>query len=127
MTTLIFNAPNMRRYILLLTAAVASLAAGYACADSNRIGDVPKVVVSLAGLDLSTGKGVDMVYGRIRNAAEAVCGVGQSRELAQVEHARRCFRSAIDDAIAQANRPLLSELHALKMGKPVEMIRSASR
>ena len=127
MTTFICNATNTRRNILLLTAAVACLATGYAHADTNRIGDVPQVVVSLAGLDLSSGRGADMVYGRIRSAAEAVCGVGQSRELAQVQHARTCFRSAIDDAISQANRPLLSELHARKMGTPREMIRSASR
>jgi UrcA family protein len=83
--------------------------------------------VSLAGLDLSTGRGADIVYGRIRSAAENVCGVGQSRELAQVEHARKCFRSAIDDAIAQVDRPRLSELHARKMGNAPEVIRSASR
>ncbi|MDY6944689.1 MAG: UrcA family protein [Pseudomonadota bacterium] len=127
MTTSIFHAPSVRRYILMMTAAVACAAAGHAHADNKRTGDVPKVVVSLAGLDLSTGKGANLLYGRIRTAAEAVCGIGESRELAQVVQARACYRSAIDEAIAQANRPMLSALHARKLGKPVAVIRSASR
>ena len=127
MTTFIFNAASTRRYILLLTAVAAYVAAGYAIADSDRTDDAQKVVVSLAGLDMSTPKGVDMVYGRIRAAAEVVCHVNQSRDLARIAQARDCFQSAVADAIAQANRPLLSGLHARRMGNQSEVIRSASR
>jgi UrcA family protein len=126
MTAFIFKATSTRRYILMLTAVAAYFAAGHAAADSNSIDDVPRVVVSLAGLDLSTPKGADLVYGRIRSAAEFVCSVNQSREPARIARARVCFRNAIDDAIAQANRPLLSELHARRMGNPREVIQSAN-
>lgn len=127
MTTLIFNATRTRRYILMLAAIAAHLAAGCASADSIRNDDVPRIVVSLAGMDLSTPKGADLVYGRIRFAAEVVCGVNQSRQLPQIARARACFRSAVDDAIEQANRPLLSSLHARVMGNPPEVIQSARR
>lgn len=127
MTTFIFSATSARRYILMLAAVAAHLASGYASADSNRTDDVPRAVVSLAGLDLSTSKGADVVYGRIRSAAEVVCGVNQSRELVQITRARTCFRSAVDGAIAQADRPLLSALHARRMGNHREVMRSASR
>jgi UrcA family protein len=127
MTTFICNAASTRRYFLMLIAVAAYLAAGCAIADSDRTGDVPKIVVSLAGIDMSTAKGADMVYGRISAAAEVVCRVGQSRDLAQITHARVCFRSAVADAISQANRPLLSALHARRMGNQGEVIRSASR
>lgn len=127
MTTLTFDATSARRYILMLTAVAAHLAAGYASADSDRTDDVPKIVVSLAGLDLSTPKGADVVYGRIRSAAKVICDVNQSRELSQTARARVCFRNAVDDAVAQAKRPLLSALHARKMGSSREVIRSASR
>lgn len=126
MTTFIFNAVSTRRFILMLTAVTAHLAAGYAAADTNRIDDIPRVVVSLAGLDLSTTKGADLVYGRIRSAAEFVCSVNQSREPARIARARACFQNAVDDAIAQANRPLLSDLHARKTGNQREMMQSAS-
>ena len=126
MTAFIFNATSTRRYILMLTAVAAYFAAGCAAAESNSIDDLPRVVVSLAGLDLSTNKGADLVYGRIRSAAEFVCSVNQSREPARIARARVCFRNAIDDAIAQANRPLLSALHARRMGNQREMIQSAS-
>ena len=126
MMTSSLNATGTCRYILLLTAIVACLAAGYARADGDRTDDVPKMVVSLAGLDLSTPKGAEVVYGRIRFAAKVVCRVDQSRDLAQAARARTCFRRAVDDAVGQAHRPLLSELHARKMGQG-EMAQSARR
>lgn len=127
MTTLNFNVATTRRYILILTAIVAHLIAGHAIADTDRTDDVPKIVVSLAGFELSTPQGANMVYGRIRSAAKIVCRVDQSRELAQVARASACFRRAVGDAVAQANRPLLSELHARRTGDPIEMVRSARR
>ncbi len=127
MTTFLFNATNTCRYILMLTAAVACMAAGYARADSSRTDDVPSIVVSLAGFDLSTAKGTDVVYSRIRSAAKIVCGVNKSRQLPQMARANVCFRNAVDDAIAQANRPLLSQLHARRTGNDREVLRSASR
>jgi UrcA family protein len=111
----------------VLTAIVSCLAAGYASADAGKTDDVPKIVVSLAGLEMSSPKGAEMVYGRIRTAARTVCRVDQSRVPQQIARARVCFRNAMDDAVGQANRPALSALHAKRMGEPAEMIRSARR
>ncbi|MBL8265648.1 UrcA family protein [Steroidobacter sp.] len=116
MTTLNLNVTIARRYIVILTAIVAQLAAGYASADTDRTDDVPKIVVSLAGLSLATPKGVDIAYDRIRSAAKIVCHVDQSRELGQAARARACFKTAVADAVAKIDRPLLSALHASRMG-----------
>lgn len=117
---------NLKRNIPMLVATAACLVAGYASADTGSMDDAPKVVVSLAGIETSTPKGAEMVYGRIRSAAKVVCRVGQSREPQQIARARACFRVAMDDAVAQAHRPLVSALYAQRMGEG-EMIRAASR
>lgn len=127
MTTLTLNVTIARRYIVMLTAIVAQLAAGYASADADRMDDVPKIVVSLAGLSLANPKGVDLAYERIRSAAKIVCHVDQSRELAQAARARACFKTAVADAVAKVDRPMLSALHASRTSGQPEMVRSASR
>lgn len=127
MFNLNLSATSTCRYIVMLAAMAACLAGGSAGADTNRTDDVPKIVVSLAGLELSTPKGAEMVYGRIRSAAKIVCQVDQSRELERMTRARACFRDAVDDAVGQADRPVLSALHARRMDEQGEMVRSARR
>jgi UrcA family protein len=117
---------NTRRYIVMLTAAVAPIATWCANADSTT-DDPPRIVVSLAGFDLASQKGADAMYRRIQSAAKIVCRVNESREQPRIARARACYRSAIDDAVAQANRPLLSEVHARRTSSPEDVIRSASR
>lgn len=121
------NAASTRRYMLMLTSIAAYFAVGIASADTGSTDDVPKIVVSLAGFEMSTPQGADLVYGRIRSAAKIVCRVDQSRELAQIARARACFQSAVSDAVAQANRPLLSQLHARRTGGQGELVRTARR
>jgi len=117
---------NLKRTIPMLVASAVCLAAGHASADTGSMDDVPKIVVSLAGIETSTPRGAELVYGRIRSAAKIVCRVDQSREPQQIARARACFQVAIDDAVAQANRPVLSSLHAKRTGEG-EMIRAARR
>lgn len=118
---------NTRRYIVMLTAVVAPLASWCASADPARTDDVPRIVVSFAGLDLTSQKGADVLYSRIRSAAKIVCRVNESREQHRIARAHACYRSALEDAVAQVNRPLLSEVHARRTGRPEDVVRSASR
>ena len=115
---------NLKLSITLLAACLIS---SFASADTGSMDDAPKIVVSLAGMEMSNPKGAELVYGRIRTAAKIVCRMDQSREPQQIARARACFRVAMDDAVGQANRPVLSALHASKMGEPGEMIRAARR
>ncbi|WP_129774526.1 UrcA family protein [Peristeroidobacter soli] len=121
------NAAPERSHILLLTVIAACLVSGFASADNGGTGDVPKIVVSLAGIETSTPKGAELAYDRIRSAAKIVCRVDQSRELERMVRARACYQSALSDAVGQANRPLLSALHAQRTGERNEMIRTAAR
>ena len=71
-------------------------------------------VVRYADVDLSRIDGAITVYGRIRQAANAVCESLDSRVLGLAEKHRACVNQAIADAVASVNRPLLSQYHQLR-------------
>lgn len=113
-------------YVLSMTAAVAQLLASSANADVERLADVPRIVVTFGDLDLSKPAGSTALYERIQSAAEIVCRVNESRQLALIARSRACYRSAIDDAVAQIDHPRLTALHDRKVGKE-EVVRAAKR
>lgn len=116
---------NVRGFVYMLTAAAACLATWGASADTAS--DPPKMVVNVVGYDLSTTKGAEALYNRIEAAAEVVCRVNQSREQQRMARARVCFRSAVADAVAQVNQPLLSMAHVRAIGSDDKVIRAAQR
>jgi UrcA family protein len=71
-------------------------------------------VVRYADVDLSRIDGAITVYGRIRQAANAVCESLDSRVLGLAEKHRACVNQAIADAVASVDRPLLSQYHQLR-------------
>ena len=71
-------------------------------------------VVRYADVDLSRIDGAITVYGRIRQAANAVCESLDSRVLELAEKHRACVNQAIADAVASVDRPLLSQYHQLR-------------
>jgi UrcA family protein len=76
---------------------------------------VPSVKVSYADLNLSTLAGADALYRRIERAARTVCGSDDMRErLGHWRAWRNCYDSAIANAVAKVNSPLLSAVHSSK-------------
>ncbi|MBM0106810.1 UrcA family protein [Steroidobacter sp. S1-65] len=76
---------------------------------------VPSVKVSYRDLDISKPWGLEVLYSRIQHAARGVCSLDQTpRELARAHVARTCYRAAIDNAVNQINRPMLTSLHRAK-------------
>jgi len=71
-------------------------------------------VVRYSDVDLSRIEGAITVYGRIRQAANAVCESLDSRVLGLAEKHRACVNQAIADAVASVDRPLLSQYHQLR-------------
>jgi len=118
---------NTRHFILSLTAAVVCSLTSFANAQAGPNGDVPKITVSLADLDVSKPAGANVLYGRIRGAARAVCGLYDSRLLVMIALSRACYRSAVDNAVAQINQPLLTAVHERTIGQQVEVVRTAER
>lgn len=102
---------------LALTAAIACAAAP---ARADRInGEVtvtsaPTITVSFAELDISKPRGLEVLYSRIEHAAKAVCGMEYSAQLARARLAKTCYKTAVDDAVRQINRPTLTALHLAK-------------
>jgi UrcA family protein len=106
-----------------MTVCIAA-ALGFNAADSsagslsrNESVAVPslKYVVPFQDLDLTKIEGVTALYGRLRYAARIVCKPMESRQLELVKKYRTCVDEAIADAVANINRPLLSQyvqLHA---------------
>lgn len=104
---------------LALTVA-AALALPVVPSHADRIEGVtvssaPTIKVSYAELDITKPRGLEVLYSRIQSAAKTVCDVDHSRrELARGRHAMACYKTAIDDAVRQINRPTLTALHRAK-------------
>ncbi len=82
--------------IILAIAAVASLTATAVSAQG-----IPTATVSYADLDLHSLAGMKTLHVRIRNAANSVCSVPTSGDLASRTAAQKCRSVAITGAMKQ--------------------------
>jgi UrcA family protein len=73
------------------------------------------VSVRYPDLDLASEVGAAALYHRIQGAARVVCGYDEHR-LAALSYMNRCNSSAISDAVAAVNAPLLSAIHNAHRG-----------
>jgi UrcA family protein len=67
--------------------------------------------VGYSDLDISKMKGAKILYLRIRYAAEVLC---ESAATWGRKDGQACVNRAVNDAVAQINRPLLSHYHQLR-------------
>jgi UrcA family protein len=120
---------------IAVRAMTIALAAVIGCS-AAQASNVPKdesasgrhqYVVRFADVDLSRIDGAMTVYGRIRQAANAVCESLDSRVLGLVEKHRACVNEAVADAVSSINRPLLSQYHQLRTkGDKAALVQLAS-
>ena len=106
MTTTILGMTIGCAGILGCSAAIASPASAAIDAPATS-------VVRFADVDLSKIEGAAAVDSRIRLAANQVCRPLESRDLGLMVKYRACVDKAIADAVANVNRPLLSQYHQL--------------
>ena len=95
--------------------AAALLLAAVLLGTYAQAGDrgVRQTTVRYAELDLSKPAGAKVLYRRLENAATRVCG-GRTTVYAPRAY-RKCYHTALSDAIIQVNSPLLSEMHGVQM------------
>jgi UrcA family protein len=94
-----------RAAVLIVVLGLAGPFAGAAAQGSSRS-------VQSHDLDLSRPADIEVLYARIRTAAHSVCRADKAPwDNKVVLHARRCVEQAVDDAIAQADHPLLTTVH----------------
>jgi UrcA family protein len=71
-------------------------------------------VVRFADLDVSKFEGAKALYTRLRYAAKVVCEPLDSASSWGYARHSACMDNAIADAVANVNRPLLSQYHQLR-------------
>lgn len=70
------------------------------------------IAVSYADLNLASTSGLDLLYRRVKSAANKVCGVENMKvSLDIVRNNRACVAGAIDSAIGAIDNPRLTALH----------------
>lgn len=109
----------LRRTSERLTAGVAAVAATLLMllAVNVRAAETdpnpPRIEVSYSDFEITTQKGAENVYRKLRSAARKVCGAapGGSLNLDQETKAKKCVNAALADAVRRIDRPTLTSLH----------------
>ena len=109
---------NLTQAVRLMTLSVAATlcyaaaqAASPAKAQAVSGGEALTYVVRYADLDLTRADGANVLYARLTHAARTVCRPFESREMGVAEKYRECMTKALTEAVANVNRPLLSQIH----------------
>jgi UrcA family protein len=79
----------------------------------GRDAQVGEIRVAIGDLNLERDAGARALLGRLRDAAEKVCGVRADleRDLRYRTEARSCVREAVDAAVERLNAPRVTALH----------------
>lgn len=103
---------STRPFVTGVSCALIGFALHGQTAFASLADDPPSIKVSYAELDLSKPAGAQELYRRIKRAAKAVCGSSFSTaDLRRSLNQKKCYESAIDDAVSRVDRPVLSALH----------------
>jgi UrcA family protein len=98
-----------------ITAAVALYTTLFTYGASAEQISVRSLTVSFADLDLSRAAGAQALYKRIKFAARRVCGSqGNYASLAAQSAWRKCYDTAVANAVAEVDRPSLTALYKQK-------------
>jgi UrcA family protein len=96
-----------------LAAVVLGLGSTASFATTSN-GSVRSLTVNFGELDLSKPAGAEALYKRIKRAANVVCGGYSSPMSWNFAEKNRCIQTAVDEAVAKVNAPLLTALHTNK-------------
>ena len=104
---------------LLLLSLVAIIASPLAMADA--LVNVKTEVVHYDDVRLISNVGAAVLYGRLRSAAERVCGGPvDSQQIAAHKRYRICMDEAVSKAVSEVNNPLLSQYFESKRRAPAQ-------
>ena len=70
--------------------------------------------VSFSDLNVDKQSGAEALYRRLQLASKRVCGVesiGNAGSVRKVMDQRRCYKNALDEAVAKIDSPILTRLH----------------
>lgn len=100
-----------------ISAAIAATVLSFAAFATQAAtpAEVESVTVQFADLNLDREAGLDTLYKRIRIAAKRVCSAHQSQMLVSKQAYASCINLAVTTAVAQINRPAVSEYVAQRV------------
>jgi UrcA family protein len=93
--------------LAVATTAAAALFATAAVASAQTV--ETHVVVNYADLDLSSPKGVDSLYARLKGAAVQACG--KARDVMTRAYVKACRERALDGAVESVGHAALTAKH----------------
>jgi UrcA family protein len=107
---------NNRNFTLAAVAAMCLAAVTVGAHADEAVNVVAARTVHYADLNLNTQAGAAVLYRRIRNAAEQLCGDVGSRQLAQAAAAKACVERAIVASVRSVNNPKLTSEYNTRVG-----------
>jgi UrcA family protein len=103
---------NFLRPTLMTTAiAIAISSAGIANAAVSATAGAPTITVKYDELDVTTQRGAQELYARLRAASKQVCAPLDSRDLRRHYAWKACYTQALSNAVVQVNREAVTALH----------------
>ena len=102
-----------RRAALGITLLLVGLTTLDALADS-REDTTTRVIVQYGDLDMSKAKSAEILYRRITQAARRACDEPEHADLNEVARFRKCYDTAVSDAVNRVNEQTLTALYLTK-------------
>ncbi|HEY9182420.1 MAG TPA: UrcA family protein [Gammaproteobacteria bacterium] len=105
------------KWILCLAASAATSLTSLSSGAVEPAADNPTRTVRAWDLDLTRPTDVQTLYTRVQNAAAAICKrearnhYRNTRRFVSTEWTESCIARAVDDAVRDADAPLLAALH----------------
>ena len=121
MKTITRNSNNFLAAVAAVCLASVTIAAH---ADETANG-VPARTVHYSDLNINTQVGAALLYARIRNAAQQVCGDVDSRQLGVAAAAKACVNRAIYSSVRSVNSPKLTSVYNSHVGagqQPINLV-----
>jgi UrcA family protein len=100
---------------VMFVAFAGAAASGKVVAQSYGQGLSKKV--TYGDLNLETEAGAKVLYARLRHAAQDVCSLYQSDELARKRVWRTCVENSLSAAVGRINKPQVTALHDRSAGR----------
>lgn len=102
---------NSTKHIALAAVVAFGLSAAAFGAYAGQTDDVPTRTVRYADLDLNTQKGATVLYNRIHEAAEQVCGYDGWQPIAVAAPVRACVDKAVASSVHAMNNARLTGVY----------------
>jgi UrcA family protein len=113
------NTLNTTKHIALAAVVAFGLSTAAMGAYAAETNDVPTRTVRYSDLDMNSQKGVTVLYNRIRQAAEQVCGYDGVAPLAKAAPVKACIDGAVASGVQAVNNARLTSMYDSRNGVKV--------